>query len=162
MTAKKDLQKIAKNLRKGIGFTTSIKSMNAIGLQMIELIVARTRKGLGVSKTGAKAKRLKPLSRAYVQRRKVAKNLSSLTRPGKSNLTFTGIMLDSMRVLTKSPRFVRVGPNERRRKGGVTNREIAEFVSEDRPFNNLSDTELNKMARFIDRILRRSFKNNNL
>lgn len=152
MTAKADLNKLVRNLRKGIGVSTSKRSMKLLGNEAIDLIVERTRRGKGVKRTGAKQRRLKRLSKRYVEYRKTQK-LDATTSPGKSNLTFTGQMLRSMRVKSNSARKVTWGPNKRRRKGGITNEQVGEYVSRARPFNFLSAREITKIAKTLDKIL---------
>lgn len=152
MTARKDLNRLAKNLRRGIGMSVSKRSMKMLGEQAIELIVDRTRKGFGVKRTGLKRNRLKRLSPAYIAYRKTQK-LDATTSAAKSNLTFTGQLLRSMRVKSNSNRKVSWGPNKRRRKGGITNERLGEIVSGARPFNFLSAREITKIAKLLDRVL---------
>lgn len=154
MTAKKDLLKIARNIRKGIGFAVSKKQMRELGLEAIGLIVERTRKGKGVRQTGERQRKLKKLSSSYIAYRKT-RRLDSTTSARKSNLTFTGQMLRSMVVKQSTNRKVTWGPNKRKRKGGLTNEKLGEIVSKKRPFNNLSARELTKLTKEIERVLSR-------
>ena len=152
--AKKDLAKLARNIRRGIGVSFSKKRMRDIGLEAIEIIVARTRKGQGVKRTGGRKARLKRLSSNYIAYRR-SQNLDSTTSAGKSNLTFTGQLLRSMVVKTNSNRKVTWGPNRRRRRGGLTNERLGEIVSVKRPFNFLSSREISRLAKSIDKNLSR-------
>lgn len=144
-------------LRKTIGKTISKNLMKQLGEVAIEKIVKRTRKGYGVPKTNASREKLKPLSVKYIERRKRSK-LDKTTSARKSNLTFTGQMLRSMRVKEATNRRVRWGPNKRRRKGGLTNEELGEIVSEQRPFNHLSKQDISSIAKNIDKNLARKLK----
>jgi len=74
--------------------------------------------------------------------------LSEFTTPNKSNLTFSGQMLESMKILKIKKNSVLISPKGRRRKSQLTNEEVAERVSGKRPFNNLSDLEIKKLIRF--------------
>lgn len=158
MSVKKQLNTIARNIRRGIGFSVSKKQMRELGFEAIDIIVERTRKGQGVKRTGGRKGRLKRLSPRYIAYRKTQR-LDRTTSPRKSNLTFTGQMLRSMTVKTSSNRRVTWGPNKRRRKGGLTNERLGEIVSIARPFNNLSSRELTKLAKNIERVLARQLKN---
>lgn len=150
--AKQDINKLARNLRRGIGQSTSKVAMKMLGEEAIKIIVKRTRGGFGVKRTGAPSNRLKKLSPSYIEYRKTQR-LDRTTSPGRSNLTFTGQMLRSMRVKSNSDRKVTWGPNRRRRKGGVTNEQVGEYVSQVRPFNFLSKREITKIAKLLDKIL---------
>lgn len=151
MPVKQDLQKFTRELRRGIGQTLSKRQMLSYGKFAIDLIVRRTRKGLGVRRTGDPERPLRGLSQSYVRfRRQNRFRLDATTNPRKSNLTFTGQMLRSMRVKNVSDRLVRWGPDRRARRGGLTNEEVAERVSRLRPFNNLSAKEIDRLAKFVD------------
>lgn len=151
MAAKDDLKKFARNLRRGVSETVSKKSMRLYGNYAIKTIVARTRKGRGVSRTGSAERSLRRLSPSYVRfRRKNRFKLDKTTKPSKSNLTFTGQLLRSMRVTFVSDRLVRWGPNKRIRKGGITNERLGEIVAKARPFNNLSRKEIDLLAEFVE------------
>ena len=145
-----------------------------------DLIRKRTRLGFGVDVAGGPRRKLKPLSESYKSTRrneafffKKQKNsgeivtlraqiqgggkrhpdLSSRTQPGKSNLTFTNQMLESLKgKATRSFEF-RVEPTGTR-SDGKTNAEVAAFVeSQGRRFLNLSNNELKQ----LQEILRRDF-----
>lgn len=154
MGARKDLDDFVRKLKSGTGVVASKNTMRLIGERCIQLIVRRTQKGLGVARTGGQEIPLRNLSDSYIEyRRKKARQLDPTTRPITSNLTFTGQMLRSMTVKQLSNSVVSVGPDRRRRKGGVTNEQIAEYLSKERPFNNLSANEIKTVVKFIDEIL---------
>lgn len=74
------------------------KQLDDVAKQLVERIKLRTRLGKGLEKSGqvgGSPKPLAPLSKNYVKQRKSAK-LSGLTKPGKSNLTRTGALLDAI------------------------------------------------------------------
>ena len=155
MTAKKDINRLVRNLRRGIGVSTSKRAMKQLGNEAIDIIVTRTRRGLGVARTGSRQQRLKGLSPRYIEFRKTQR-LDPTTSAGKSNLTFTGQLLRSMRVKSNSARKVTWGPNKRRRKGGITNERLGEYVSVARPFNFLSTREVTQIAKSLEKILARN------
>jgi phage gpG-like protein len=140
---------IEKRIKKEIGDGLSQRAMRRIGTVMLVLITRRTREGYGAVRTGAGRKPLKELSGEYIKRRKRAR-LDPTTRPSKSNLTFTGQMLRSMSILGTTNTAVLVGPKRSRRKGGLTNFQVAELVSKERPFLFLTDKELETVTDFVD------------
>lgn len=151
----RSLESFFKDLEKGIKQTFYKKTMKEIGEIAIEQIVDRTRDGYGAEKTGAMRRRFKPLSPSYIEYRKRKQNeLDGTTAPNKSNLTFTGRMLRSMKIKEVSNNRVSWGPSRDRRKGGVTNEEIARFQEENgRPFNYLSKEDLNKISSYVNKTL---------
>lgn len=159
------LDRFIKKVEKSVQETTKRESMRRVALLAIELIVKRTRSGKGVppkrgrSGPNPNERKLKPLSKSYIEQRKKA-NLDTTTSPRKSNLTFSGRMLRSMRIKSITNQgLVEIGPSKQARKGGLTNEDIAEFVSVVRPFNNLSRKEVAKISLAIERGLSRSTRN---
>jgi len=154
MSAKSDIEKFVRNLRRGTGVATSKANMRLLGERCIQLIVRRTQQGFGVARTGGEEVNLKSLSENYIAyRQKNRRKLDGTTTPRKSNLTFTGQMLRSMTVKQVTNSIVKVGPNNRRRKGGLTNAQLAEILQVRRPFNNLSQGEIEVVVNFFDKIL---------
>jgi len=128
----------------------SNKAVKAFGKAAIDLIVARTRRGYGVVKTGANANRLKSLSTSYVEFRKRSK-LDSTTSPGKSNLTFSGQLLRSLIVETKQGGSFTIRANDRKRKNGPTNNELAQIVADNgRPFLGLTGSEIKQLSQLYE------------
>jgi hypothetical protein len=154
------MEQFVRNLRRGVGNAYTKSMMRKYGELAIKFIVARTRKGIGVSKTAGSEKRLKALSASYIKhRQRNTGKLDSTTSPRRSNLTFTGQMLRSMRVKEVSKRQVKWGPNKVRRKGGITNEKVGEFVAQQgRPFNFLSKVDIKKLIKFIDKSLQGSIR----
>ena len=154
MTVKVDLSKFKKQMERVLDDVASPASMREIGTDAAERIRKRTRLGKGVEVDGGDASPLKALSDQYKKSRKNSRGskglgkLSQFTTPGKSNLTFTGQLLDSIRVISQGAASVVIGLYGGRRGGG-TNKEIGGYVSEDRPFLHLSKAELEGMKRTI-------------
>lgn len=150
MTAKRDIDKFTNRLTLAIKRALNTGELNAIAKIAISIISKRTRAGFGVKNAGQNATRLKKLSGTYVEFRKKSKDLNrALTTPGKSNLTFTGKLLESLTVkqVNVAEQKVFIGGNRRRRKGGATNEDVAGFVAEQgREFLNLSRREIDKIA----------------
>jgi len=105
---------------------------------MADTIRTRTRKGFGVSENNAPKEKLKPLSENYKKQRKRDKKLSSETSPSKSNLTRHNNLLKS---ITSDKEKVFIKGEEQQR--------IAEYVSVDRPFMNLSRPEVKRIIKFL-------------
>ena len=150
MTAKKDIDKFNNRLFYAIKRALNKGELTAIAKIAISIISKRTRGGFGVKQAGGNAERLKKLSSTYVEYRKRSDKLNrGLTTPGKSNLTFTGKLLESLTVkqVNVIQQKVFINGNRRRRAGGKTNEDVAGFVSEQgREFLNLSRRELEKVA----------------
>lgn len=136
--AQKDLSAATKSL-------STKEYMQGLGQFAAGLIKKRTRLGDGVKSEGAHKEPLKPLSPGYQEARKNDPELSEFASPNKSNLTRTGQLLDSMTAKNATARTVQVGPSGVRRDG-KTNEKIGEYVSKDRPFNNLSEIETKRVS----------------
>ena len=122
------------------------KMIDEIAEEAVITIRNRTRAGRGISGNGTE--KLKPLSEPYVKHRKKFKGLSSKTTPKKSNLTYTGEMLDDLtyKYLKNDKVFkeVEISIYE------AYSKKKAQWVTEGgRPFLGLSDNE----KRFITRKL---------
>ena len=132
--------------------------MRALGEAAIILIVRRTRLGktytrervrVALDKIRDRPKRLAALSPNYVKfRKKNRRLLSRFTNPTRSGLTFTGEMLDSMRVKRASKGSVVIGPRGRRNENLARWHEAGAGRLPARPFNNLSVLEARQLQRF--------------
>lgn len=170
--SKVNIKKLEAALAAAIKEVESPQTMKEVGEEMADRIRKRTRLGKGVAERGGNPEPLKPLSRSYRDQRagkvafftdeegivhpykpKRAPKLSPQTSAGKSNLTRTGELLDSIAVLTAKLGSVIIGLK------GKRNKDVAAYVSQDRPFLNLSKPELNGLARLIreriDKVLKR-------
>lgn len=144
------------------------------GNKAAELVKNRTRLGYGVPKEGAPRELLAALEPSYVAQRKgevaffKTKDgelraykpksppvLSSATTPAKSNLTKTGQMLNNIGIEDVSTGRVSLEIKGDRTDSDLTNAEVAGFVSEKRPFFNLSNTELKQIALLFESVLRK-------
>ena len=119
-------------------------------------IEKRTRLGKGVSDNGKLEKLKKLTSKQYIDRRKKS-NLSPLTSPGKSNLTFTGQMLSAIKGIRNGTTFTFFFAGTR--DDGKTNSQIAQYARENgRHFFALSKSEQNGLQRKISKIIKESIK----
>lgn len=146
MTLTSDIQKFAKQVA-AILEERKIEAVRLVlAAECIALIQKRTRQGSGIARQGGEVRRLKGLSPSYIKFRQSNRiRLSPFTSPTKSNLTFTNQMLGSLDVVGRGKQMA-VAPTGRR-SDGKSNQEIADYVSEDRPFLFLSPQELDQAQR---------------
>lgn len=133
-------------------------NMRKFGEDAADIVRLRTRLGSGVETEGGTKKRLKPLSESYRKRRKKA-DLHPDTAPNKSNLTFTGQMLDSLGVTSVRQNQVTFGPRGSRTGSSLSNKQVAEYVTlAGRAFNNLSKVEIKRITEAIAEVLNAQLK----
>jgi hypothetical protein len=151
MAAEKDLKKFTDKLKDLVGKRALSKAeLRALGLHSIYLIVKRTRLGYGVKESGGQRYRLPKLSEPYVTARRRFKNLDEYTSARKSNLSRTGQMLKSMRILNSAGGSVTIGPDGGRTDSKNSNDQIAVFqLGQGRSFNKLSRLEFEQLIRFF-------------
>lgn len=92
------IEELIRRIESALKGANRTKQIDDIGKQLVDRIKLRTRLGKGLSKPGqigGSPQPLAPLSKNYVKQRQSA-NLSGLTKPGKSNLTRTGALLDAI------------------------------------------------------------------
>lgn len=164
MAAKDDLNKIFKQIIDSTAELKSSRRLKDLGEYIITIIRNRTRQGKGVKRPGGNVTKLKALKASTIKKRKaVAALLHPMTSPGKSNLTYTGQLLDSMRVKVRKE-TVSIGPSGRRvniygRRDRVSNEQVTLYVSKERPFNHLGRAEMRKVVKYYqkayDTIIRR-------
>ena len=136
-------------------------------------IVTRTRSGKGIGENGD-AVALKPLSDSYKQQRagklafftdeegvvhpytpKRKPKLSTFASPGKSNLTFSGQMLDSLKVISATIGKAVIAPTGRRTGSKLSNKQVSDYVSEERPYLGLTNAEKRGIQALISDLIRR-------
>lgn len=154
MSFDKGVNKFVRELQKTIDASLSRKELKRLGDAALIIIYNRTKKGIGVRKTsqvgGAqqKLKKLADSTKKYRQRYK--EKLHPTTSPRKSNLTFSGQLLDSLKVKKISARkksFV-ISPEGKRKGSSLANFEVAEFVDQNgRPFLGLSNKDLKEVVK---------------
>ncbi len=152
MTAQNDLGKFFKGLKSATQTAVNKKAMDFLAKSAITIIVKRTRLGYGVKKDGGARFALSSIkwTDRYAKLRK-SYPLDSTTRPGKHNLTLTGQMLRSVRVLETTKDGVVIGP-QGLRDDGKTNEDIAKWnAKRGRVFMNLSQNERGQLVRLFRR-----------
>jgi len=132
------------------------KTINGVDLKphaknAAEQIRKRTRIESGLSETerGSKKKKLKKLSPKYKTARAKSDKLNKgLTKPNKSNLTFTGQLLDSLR--GSAQRKSIVIDFKENRSDGKKNVDIMNYQKDqDRHFFELTDKEVKGLQRAL-------------
>jgi hypothetical protein len=155
-----DIRNIINKIKKTIGGLFGEESLSLLGQEAATIIRRRTRLGYGVRKPGGERFRLRALSGRYVAFRSVnADKLSEFTKPGRSNLTMTGAMLDDLEPTKVNARrqSVILGFKSRSsedKAGWVT------FAG--RPFNVMSRLEINQLVRFKEKRLAELLRKNQL
>jgi hypothetical protein len=141
----RDLAKFDKKLKKILDEASGPKALDFIGNIAVDIIRNRTREGYGVKKNGGRRQGLADLSRGYIEfRRRNRSRLSAFTSPGKSNLTFTGKMLNGLK-------FKRSGNSTTITFDTSRNRKVAGYVSVKRPFLFLSIDEIGQLVKTYDK-----------
>lgn len=151
------------NLKNNI-FTKVNKSLDKtymvkVGNILADDIARRTRLGFGVKKSGQLRQKLKPLTPKYKDfRKKNKRKLYSLTTPKKSNLTFTGQLLNSLKARSEGIGRVTVffkGTHKNLDGSKMPNGLLANYVSKKRPFLGPSNREIQRLKTNIkNRILK--------
>ncbi len=151
MSAADDLNKFIDKIGRVLTDAGKSENLMPVAEKAIEIIRTRTRLGYGVgpgtSGTGDRFK-LASLSSSYIlHRKRNAGRLSSFTSPSRSNLTFSGQMLQSMTAVFLAPGSVVIDFTGSR-SDGEDNAQIAKYVSGKRPFLNLSKNEVEQLKSF--------------
>ena len=151
MAARDDIRRITRDIDRLLDDAEKPSILRQLGVFAVRMIRERTRGGKGVKRPGGNITRLKRLSRSYIKHRKQnARKLDRTTSPGKSNLTFTGQMLRSLKVRTVRKGQMVIGPSGRR-NDGKTNEQVALWVQEQgRPFLFLGRAEQRKLVSFYN------------
>lgn len=156
MAAAKSFKEIEDALKKAIETVTAVPSFRSIAKLAAEIIVRRTRLGRGVKKAGGPSAPLKKLTSKYIEKRKRDQEegtLSANTTPGRSNLTRTSQMLNSIKGEAVSRGQIVIAATGSRKDETATNEDVAGFVSKDRPFMVLSDAEVRQITQEIEKKL---------
>ena len=166
---------ISREIQKCIDKVTDKRSMKRYAEVTENIVRRRTRLGFGVKKSGGQRQKLKPLAESYKEQRRGKLSfftdkagkvrpisnpkkrfpLSKSTSPGKSNLTRTGSLLDKLQGRATVGERFSVRPSTKTRPDGLTGTKVAEFVSKDRPFLDLSNNEIRQLTQLIQKELNR-------
>ena len=127
MAAEADMRRIFRILKNNVDNVISPKIMKELGTAAAAMIKLRSRLGYGVtgSRGNVKRKKFKKLADATIESRERFKKLHGDTTPKRSNLTFRGIMLDSLKVTSVNDGKVVV--NVTGNNKGISNVDLAEI-----------------------------------
>lgn len=152
------LKALSERISQSVAESVSAAESKRLGDALASQIKKRTRLGYG-SENGQQ-KRLRGLSERYKEyREEHAEDLSQATRPGRSNLTATGQMLDSITgVGTKGRVNVEIKGQRTKELGGrrsrLSNNQVARYVQEQgRAFFNVTKAEKNSLAREVKQLI---------
>jgi len=111
MTTANDIKKVNKNLKKVLFDITNKKQMKKLGNLTIGLVHDRVRnKGKGIARPEGNRRTLKKVTEKYALWRAKQDNKHSQAATGrKSNLTFTGDMLDDMQLVELDKNHFKIG-----------------------------------------------------
>jgi len=173
----KQLNSFVTKLNKALDKVSSLQFLESVGKYTVPMIQGRVRRGYGVEKTDDEEKSFERLSAKYIERREGKKQsgprskqkklttqekLSAYTSPSKSNLTFTGKFIESIRYkLFKGKIEIGVSGKHKSGKKTVDNKDIlkghefgvAKRNLPARPFLHLSANEKKKIRQLFERQL---------
>jgi len=149
--AQNDLKDFAGKIESVIRDAAAQNALRPVAEKAIDIIRKRTRLGYGVPNSvngTADRFKLQALSPGYIKLRQKS-HLSDQTSAKRSNLTFTGQLLDSLAVIRIIAGSVIVGPTGTRKGESLTNAQLAGYLAEKgRPFLSLSKPEAEQLRRF--------------
>lgn len=174
----KDFNQVRKDLDKIILEIVSNSFLKVLAEKARQLIYRRVKSGKGVNPSSGQEQSLKALSDRYVQYRKGnfsfstkkkgkkvtankgAPRLGEFGSPGKSNLTLTGEMLDSIQIKIEKYGFRLYFPTTKHKfSKRVTIRELAQYVQENgRPFFSLSQGERRVLLKAVQDEVRKQLR----
>jgi len=155
MAAKQDISRVITSIRRTLDVSISNRAMRAIGREAVVIIKRRTRLGYGVVGglfgNRQSLRTMKPHTPQYQEyRRRHRRELFHETSPRKQNLTFTGELLNSLKVKrTRKNRALLGFPKKRHKKSGELLTKIAQKQHDaGRTFMFLTKKETNQLLKF--------------
>lgn len=154
--AKESLKWITDKIEKIFKDAVAVKELQAIGDEAVKIVQRRARLGYGSPPdAGGQRFSFPALSPGYVKFRQTTGRdyLSDTTTARKSNVTFTGQMLDSLKVVSVRSGNVAIAPTgvrkDRFSPAGLTNRQVASYLADQgRTFLALTEPEISQLVRF--------------
>lgn len=177
-----DFSDLEKNLVRFSNLVNDRKVNQRLALKCRDIIYKRVKDGYGVTSDirpaeSTERKRLKPLSKSYIDYRKgvtlffVGKQgqtypvksdkkkkfpspvTGEFGKPTKSNLTLTGQMLNAIGLEYSDLGFKLYIKNSTRNGARINNKEVAGYVSKERPFFALTAGEVRILQRELENII---------
>ena len=145
MTVRVDTRVLQRKIKRLTDRIESSRDRKAVGGFIIQTIRNRTRKrGKGVARAGGRERTLRPVSEGYAKWRVTQRRHPQAATGRKSNLTFTGRMLDDLIVKRSTKKQLLIGFRTQ------FSEDKAEWQSEQgRPFMFLSRGEIQATIDFI-------------
>jgi hypothetical protein len=141
-----------KNTPKLDGFKKELLNkqfLSELARNIQQIIKKRVKSGKGVSDDTTdpketKIKKLAELSPKYINKRTINVSiLGEFAKPARSNLTYTGQMLNAIIWKVSDRKIIlTINDNIRKDKEMLTNSQVAQYASKSRPFFNLADSEM--------------------
>lgn len=161
----KDVKDLPADLQKIFDSLFDKEMLQVVADWIRDTIYKRTKSGKGLNKInrgigGTTNEPLKPVSDSYAEFRK-----GKITGPfppsgRKSNLTFTGELLESIRASVENG-SVKVEIPSGTHNSGIVLRELLDLVEKTRPFFGLSETERKTLDSMIGRMIREKLRKAN-
>lgn len=156
--AAKDIKELPADLQKIFDSMFDKETLETIAIWIRDTIYKRTKTGKGLNKQnraigGSTNAPLKDVSDAYSVWRKGKMTGPNPKSGKKSNLTFTGELLESIEAFVKGNQVVVQIPNDKH-SSGISLQKLLDFVEEVRPFFGLSETEKKTLDSMISRMIR--------
>ena len=154
MAKKSNAKEVARKLAKLIHKVTTVKNMKLLGQETVEIIVDRTRnEGKGVKNQFGNKKTLKPVTANYAKWRRSQKRHPKAAKGRKSNLTFSGNMLDSLKVIKATKQAFNIGWSDQENRA-----KAAGQSAQGREFIRLGKAEVNKLIKFVSDLLNKEIR----
>jgi hypothetical protein len=156
--ATKDISQLPKDLEKIMSSVLDKSFLEEVAIWMRDTIYKRTKSGKGLNKInraigGATNEPLKKISDGYKEWRKGKVTGPFPASGNKSNLTFTGELLESIEYSIKN-NIAEVFIPQGSHPSGLTLHELLDRVEKVRPFFGLSNTEVKILDSMISRMIR--------
>lgn len=135
------------------------EQMMTLGRFVANMIRIRTKLGYGVKQENGAKEKLAPLKESTKAARQ-NKALRGDTTPGKSNLTESGQLLDSIQPMNPATNRVTILPSGGRHGGGISNEDLAKYMTDGAPnrakreFMNLSEIEHKQIKKEVEKTFR--------
>lgn len=163
-----DVQRLIKKLEM-LGVKVQDKAMHKlVGDQAVKMVYKRVKSGRGVTSLASKSPGLKGLtglSKGYIKQRRRTGVPGKDGSPSKSNLTYTGQMLEALSFEVSKYGFeILVKDTIRRAKGGVragvgmSNSKVAKYTQEQRPWLSFSKSEQKDLSEMYRGEFRKAIK----
>jgi len=145
MAKKSNAKQVAKQLAKALDKVVTKKNMKLIGNKTIEIIVDRTRgEGKGVKNQFGYRKTLKKVSPKYAIWRQSQARHPDAANGMDSNLTFSGEMLDRLKLTKLTKDFFNIGWSDKKNQDKARNQS-----AQGREFIRLAKSEVTTIIKFI-------------